>query len=117
MNYDHIFDSSKSVYEKEFEIDYKNDKPLTVLFEKESIVLTVNTHGDALFLNINGVELKKDKAESNRLFSSIYCSANKNAITVRFPVKETIDHYPNCDGEYDRYSERIVDNILITYTL
>lgn len=29
-------------------------------------------------------------------------------------VYETIDHYPNCDGEYDRYSEVIVENILIT---
>ncbi len=114
MNYEHIFDSSKSAYEVEFEINRNISDTITVLFKKENIVLTADSHGNATFAHPDGTEIKKDKAEANRLLNSIYCSVKEDVITVRFPVTETIDHYPNCDGEYDRYSERIVDNILVT---
>ena len=114
MKYDYIFDSNKSYYETEFEIDYENEKSLTVLFEKENVVLVADAHGNAVFENLDRTEIIKGKAHSNRLFSNIYCKVKDNEICVRFPVTETIDHYPNCDGEYDRYSKRIVDNIIIT---
>lgn len=114
MEYNHIFDSSKNNYEAKFEINYENDAPITVFFENENIVLTADEHGNATFMNSDGIEIKKEKADTDRLFSKIYCSIKENLITVRFPVTKTIDHYPNCDGEYDRYSEVIVDNILIT---
>lgn len=113
MNYDHIFDSN-SVYEKEFELSGENDKEITVFFEKERIVLTADKHGNAVFAGADGAELKRDKAEADRFFLSIYCCVKDGAINVRFPITETIDHYPNCDGEYDRYSTRIVDNIIIS---
>ncbi|MBQ7134121.1 MAG: hypothetical protein IJO20_06455 [Ruminococcus sp.] len=114
MKYDYIYDSSKSVYEKSFEIDSENKKSLTVFFEKEGIVLTADTFGNAVFEKEDGEKIKEDKAQSDRLFSSIYCSVKSGEICVRFPVTETVDHYPNCDGEYDRYSVKIVDNIIIT---
>ncbi len=114
MNYEHIFDSSKSTYEVEFEIDRSISDTITVLFEKENIVLTADSHGAATFARPDGTEIKKVKAEADRLFGSIYCSVKEGVITVTFPVTETIDHYPNCDGEYDRYSKKIIDNILVT---
>lgn len=114
MIYENIYDSSKSVYEKEFEIDHENDKSLTVFFEKEGVTLVADAHGNAVFTDEDGNEIKKDKALSDRLFGSIYCSVKDDAICVRFPVTETVDHYPNCDGEYDRYSVKIVDNIIVT---
>ncbi len=113
MNYDYIFDGN-SVYEKEFEIDYENDKEITVFFEKEGIVLTADKHGNAVFKTADGAEIKKDKAKAYRFFLSIYCCVKDGAINVRFPVTETVDHYPDCDGEYDRYTKRIIDNIIIT---
>ena len=114
MSYDHIFDSSNHTYEVEFKIDRENDKPLTVLFEKENIVLVADSHGNATFMSTDNTIIKEDKALSDRFFSRIYCVVNNNKISVRFPVIETIDHYPDCDGEYDRYSERIIDSIIIT---
>lgn len=113
MNYDHIFDSSKSG-ETEFKINHKNNEMLTVLFKEENIVLKADVHGNAVFESLDGTQLKKDKAQSDRLFSKLYCSVKDKTLTVRFPVTKTVDHYPNCDGEYDRYSEIIVDNIYIT---
>lgn len=113
MNYDYIFNDN-SLYEVEFEIDYENDKPITVFFEKENITLTADKHGNAVFNTADGTEIKKDKAQADRFFLSIYCSVKDGVINVRFPVTETIDHYPNCDGEYDRYFTKVIDNIVIT---
>ncbi len=114
MKYDYVFDSSKSVYESKFEIDRDKSDDITVFFENEDIVLTADIHGNAVFSNTDGTELFKDKANSDRFFSFIYCTVKDSTINVRFPVTETIDHYPDCDGEYDRYSVKVVDNIIIT---
>lgn len=115
MTYDAIFDSSSTIYEKEFAIDSEKDTPLTVFFEKENIVLQADCQGNAVFMNPDGIELYRSKAESDRLFLKIYCKIKDNTVTVRFPVIEWVDHYPNCDGEYDRWSEIERDNILFTY--
>lgn len=113
MNYDYIFDSN-SVYEKEFDLCGENDKEITVFFEKENITLTADKNGNAVFCSTDGAEIKREKAQADRFFLSIYCSVKDGAINVRFPITETVDHYPDCDGEYDRYSTKILDNIVIT---
>ena len=114
MSYNCIFDSSIRTCEAEVKIDYENEIPVSVFFEKENVILTADAMGNAVFADSEGNEIYKGKAEGeNRYFSRIYVSVTNGKICVRFPVTETIDHYPNCDGEYDRYSERIVDNICI----
>lgn len=114
MSYNCIFDSSNLIYEAEVNFDCENMIPAKVLFEKEKITLTADAMGNAVFADSEGNEIYKGKAEGeNRYFSKIFVSVTNGKICVRFPVTETIDHYPNCDGEYDRYTERIVDNICI----
>ncbi len=118
MQYDYIYNSSNCASEVEVKIDYEKLIPVSVLFEKENIVLSADTFGNAVFQNAEGKEILKDKANGDkRYFSKIYVSVKGAEICVRFPITETIDHYPNCDGEYDRYSERIVDNINICCSL
>ncbi|MBR2716040.1 MAG: hypothetical protein IKB73_07550 [Ruminococcus sp.] len=117
MNYDHVFDSSKTTCETKFELGHNRSEALTVFFQKENIVLKADANGNALFLNSDGDEISREKAQSDRLFGSVYCSVKDDSIIVNFPVTKTIDHYPHCDGEYDRYSEIIVDNIIISCPL
>ena len=114
MKYDYVFDSSQTLYDKKFEIQSEKSEEITIFFEKEGVVLTADIHGNATFESVDGKIIKKDKADSSRFFSFIYCIVKDNKITVTFPVTETVDHYPNCDGEYDRYSQKIVDKIIIT---
>lgn len=114
MKHDYIYDSSNLIYEAEVNFDCENMIPAKVLFEKEKITLTADAMGNTSFTDSEGNEVYKGKAVSeNRYFSKFYVSVKDGKICVRFPVTETIDHYPNCDGEYDRYTERIVDNICI----
>lgn len=117
MKYDFIFDSSVRNYEEKYIIDYEKDTPVVILFEKENITLIADRHGNATFLNSDADEVFKSKAESNKYFSSIYCIVRKNTINIRFPITKTVDNYPNCDGEYDRWDEIITDNINITFTI
>lgn len=116
MQYDHIYNSAERTMEGQAMIDYEKEIPVTVLFEKENIILKADALGNAIFYDLADQELHRDKAEGKyKYFSRVYFSVNKNGICVRFPIIEWIDHYPNCDGEYDRWSERIVDNVYITY--
>ena len=115
MKYDHVYDSGIRRWEAEYPIGGENSPSVTVLFEQEQILLTADADGNAVFGRTDGTELFRDKAYGKqRRFSSIYCSVTGGAPSVRFPIKETVDHYPNCDGEYDRWSEVIVDNVVIT---
>ena len=113
MKYDYIYDSEKQVYEAEVSINRETEPDLKVLFEKENIILHADRHGNATFYDVAGNEIHKGKAESEISFNKIYVCIKEEKISVRFPIIEWIDHYPNCDGEYDRWSERIVDNIYI----
>lgn len=114
MKYDYILDSSISGNETKFDIDREKAESITVLFENEGVVLTADIYGNYTFANPDGTVISKGKAESDRCFMFIYCSVKDNVINVRFPITETVDHYPNCDGEYDRYSTKIVDNVVVT---
>ncbi|MBO5273970.1 MAG: hypothetical protein J6I45_05090 [Clostridia bacterium] len=116
MEYDYIFDSSDTRYEKKFAIDYEKNLPVTVFFVKENIVLRADREGNALFCDTGGNALYRGKADRKRqYFGEIYCSVRAGAVSVSFPIIELIDHYPNCDGEYDRWSEVIREKICITY--
>lgn len=116
MKYDFVFDSSKVSGERNYE--FKSITSLFVLFEKENVCLEVDVYGNAIFTDVNGVELYSDKADGQgRNFFEVYCKAEDGAISVRFPIQEVVDHYPNCDGEYDRYSYITRDNVVIDYKL
>jgi len=109
MKYDHTFDSGRTKYEKEFEIDLERFSPLTVFFQNEGVVLQADRHGCAIFLDEDGNELYRERAtHDNGYFGEVLCCVSGSAISVCFPTVEWIDHYPNCDGEYDRWSKRIV---------
>ncbi len=116
MKYDFIYDSSNMSDERNFE--FKSFISLHILFEKENMCLEVDVYGNAIFTDVNGIELYRDKADGHgRYFYEVYCRVKDGAISVRFPIQEVVDHYPNCDGEYDRYSYITRDNVVIDYKL
>lgn len=122
MKCDFIYDSSKESGERNYNFKREHyDSPifsLYILFEKENVCLEVDADGNAIFSDANGIELYRDKADGQgRYFSEFYCEVRDGAISVRFPIQEVVDHYPNCDGEYDRYSYITKDNVMIDYKL
>lgn len=116
MQYDRIFDSSSNSSGKSFEIEDKNS--IVIFFEKEQIVLYVDTDGNAVFSTVDGAELYKTKAEeTDRRYLDFFCQVIDNTITVKFRTVKYIDHYPHCDGEHDRWSTIIVSESPVSYTI
>ena len=114
MKYDFIYDSSMVSGERNYE--FKSSASLYVFFAKENVCLEVDACGNAIFTDANGTELYRDKADGQgRYFFEACCKVKGGVISVRFPIQEVVDHYPNCDGEYDRYSYITRDNIVIDY--
>ena len=116
MKYDYVYDSVKSVYEQKF--DFKgNDKPITLWLSTENLFLQADRLGNAVFFDKDGKELFKDCAVSDkvRFFSWIYCKKSADGLRVSFAVTKTVDNYPNCDGEHDRWDEIEVERISINY--
>ena len=115
MDYRFMYDSHTTSGEKEYRFECKT---CGVLFVQEDIVLTADADGNAVLCNSDGTELFRDKADGQgRYFSSFYCTVKDGVIRVRFPIQDVIDHYPNCDGEYDRYSYITKDNVVFEYTV
>lgn len=116
MQYDRIFDSSSNASGKAFEIEDQNS--ITILFEKEQVILYADTDGNAVFSAVDGVELYKTKAEeTERRYLDFFCQVSGSTITVKFRTVKYIDHYPHCDGEHDRWSRIIVSESPVSYTI
>ena len=120
MKYDFVYDSGKAAFEKNYSFKRKDcNSPVSTLcifFEKEGVCVEVNSDGNAIFSDENGTELYRAKADSKgRCFYKLYCKVKSGVISVRFPIQDVVDHYPHCDGEYDRYSYITKDSVVIDY--
>ncbi len=120
MNYNFTYDSNRMFGELECSIKRERyDSPIIpyyVHFPQEGVYLEADADGNAVFYNLAGVELFRDKADGKgSYFSAFHCKVKDGEISVRFPIQEEIDHYPNCDGEYDRYSYITRENVVIKF--
>lgn len=116
MGYDCVFDSEElrwGSWEEKLEFDRESKPQVSILFQKESVVLHADCHGGAVFHDVSGNLLHEGKADAEAFFSSVYVGVRDGEISVRFPVTKWVDHYPHCDGEHDRWSEIIVDNVYV----
>ena len=114
MTYTYRIDSETALFETKLDMD----QPITVLFQRENIVLQADPDGHAVFCRTDGRELLNAKADGKTSrFHQIRCLVKKDAIVVNFPIIQWIDHYPHCDGEHDRWSERVVDTVSIVCSL
>ena len=122
MEYNYIYDSSRTSGEKDITIERERyDAPITpvyVLFQQEAVYLEADAYGNAAIFDLNGGELFRAKADGKgRYFSEFYCKVKDGVISIRFPIQEVVDHYPNCDGEHDRYSYVTKENVVYNYCL
>ena len=49
------------------------------------------------------------KQEGGReIYMDVTCSVEDGQIVLKMPIYSWIDHYPNCDGESDRWSTKTI---------
>lgn len=111
------YDSSLQTNQIEIKAPHYNAiNPTTVLFEREKISVSLNSLGHIEFFDENektlgfvDLPVSKDPSEyaHSAQYGEIRCSSDGKQITVFLPVYWWSDSYPNCDGEYDRWTRHI----------
>lgn len=75
--------------------------------------VTVSRDGEAVFYDAQNNEVgRTDKGAGT--YEKVALVWQAESLTVQFGHTETVDHYPNCDGEYDRYSTTFVVERTVT---
>ena len=116
MGYDLIFDSEEKICgrrREEVEFDGETKPAASILFDREGIVLHADRNGNVTFCDLDGNVVHRGKAESTKPFSRVRVRVHEGCAVAEFLATKWIDHYPHCDGEYDRWSEVIVNTVAI----
>ena len=81
-------------------------------FDIAKIALLVEAKGYVKFLDseenlLASVNLPKQTG-GKEVYSEVLYKEESDKITLKFPIVEWIDNYPNCDGEHDRWDTRTI---------
>lgn len=69
--------------------------------------IDITNRGGAQFYDLQG-RLLAEIPQTETEYAGFRLTWSKTALTVCFGQIETVDHYPNCDGESDRWEEKWV---------
>lgn len=75
--------------------------------------IVVSHNGAATFYdNENRMIGQADKSETS--YAAVQMTWQQDVLAVQFGRTETIDYYPNCDGEYDRWGKEWIVERTVT---
>lgn len=99
---------------------YGHAEDTDVFFEKENLHMIALETGEITFESADKdfrreYYVKPDT--KNGLHSNIYCMQREGKILAWFPVCGYEDNYPYCDGEYDRWTEYVIEYVQLTFDL
>ena len=116
-----IFNSESNPDGKGFQLATGYCSTTNILFEKQSINVSVEAKGEVKFSDEKGnllVSANLPEIEEGRgVYENICCKADGDVITLEFPIVKWIDNYPNCDGEYDRWDSVKVGCHILRYNI
>lgn len=70
-------------------------------------IIETSSNGEVSFYNSEGMLLAKaDETQQN--YEEVLIEMDRGCISVRFRCYRTIDYYPHCDGEHDRWGQKWV---------
>lgn len=106
------YDSNKKIMwngEREYLFPnlYGHVEDTEMYFINEKVYLTAKAEGIITFEDEARCELARIEIKpttKNGMHDNIYCRCDDRRIKVWFPIVDYIDNYPDCDGEYDRWT-------------
>lgn len=121
MKYDYIYDTSTQNTEQEYELNREGDCLAKILLKEQNFALEINSQGKVVLYDIDGkvIDTKKIKSEKypDKKFSDVIIKISNDKIQLNMLMKKYVDHYPHCDGEYDRWSVIHTENIPVTFEI
>ena len=98
----------------EFSISISGDVLRSSSFD--GCIAVVSCDGEAAFYdNDNNLICKSDKG--NCCYKEARFQWKQGSVSILFGHVETVDYYPNCDGEHDRWGEEWITDRKVTLDL
>ncbi len=94
-----------------------------ILFKEENIAAVIECTGEIQFRRPDDMRntiasVTVPKQEGGReIYMDVTCSVEDGQIVLKMPIYSWIDHYPNCDGESDRWSTKTIGYHTVRYDL
>ena len=118
---DITFNSKKDNTKATYQLASGYISQTTILFEKENIAAVIEAKGIIEFYNMNDELIATgnihEVTSGRGLYQEVCCQFEDNMLKLQFQIYEWIDHYPNCDGEHDRWSTRNIGVYTLTLDL
>ena len=106
-----VFNSSEYPQGKMLELACGYVSENQIAFQNENIIVTVEAKtGEVVFFEGKRELLRTCvplPAAGDEKFSEVQCCVEGTVIRLSFPDYGYQDHYPNCDGEHDRWTKYI----------
>ena len=112
MKYDHIIKVRENPEKKQFHLSCGFYETTSFLFEPINLSVEIHCKGEFVFRTAEGEILEKVKAQpmdsGRECYMDVLITAAEQEILFQLPEYAWIDHYPNCDGESDRWDAKII---------
>ena len=111
MKYDHVINADSQLNAECFHLSCGFYETTSFLFEKADFSVVIHCKGEFAFYAPDGSKVMTYKAKrmaSGRgCYMDVLITTTDNAVIFQLPQYDWIDHYPNCDGESDRWTAQI----------
>lgn len=111
-----------SMYKTSGDSVFGNDKQLKIIIKPHKFSIAIGDEvlrdtscdGYEIIVSNEGAAAFYDKEsnliceveKSNASYKEVRIYFENNTVSLQFGFLDVIDHYPNCDGEYDRWDRR-----------
>ena len=121
--FDETFITSDGTEPKNFHLACGFLTRTDILFKEENIAAVIECTGEIEFRRPDDMRntiaaVTVPKQEGGReIYMDVTCSVEDGQIVLKMPIYSWIDHYPNCDGESDRWTTETIGYHTVRYNL
>ncbi len=119
--FDEIFITSRAGGPENYHLACGFRTRTDILFQEENIAAVIECTGEIQFRNpadmrntIASVTVPKQEG-GRELYMDVTCSVEDGQIVLQMPIYSWIDHYPNCDGESDRWDAKTIGHHTVRF--
>lgn len=112
MKYDHIIQTLENPAQQRFHLSCGFYETTSFFFEPINLSVEIHCKGEFVFRTAEGEVLEKVQAQpmdsGRECYMDVLITSTEQEILFQLPEYAWIDHYPNCDGESDRWDAKII---------
>ena len=112
MIYDHIIPPAAILDKERFHLSCGFYETTSFLFERYGFSVVINCNGSFTFSSADGRTLETRKAkpmvDGRGCYMDVFITTANECVIFQLPEYDWTDHYPDCDGESDRWDATVI---------